>query len=44
MPDSLTLSQSAVAVLRFEIEGWKAKDAARRLPADRELAGGRARC
>jgi hypothetical protein len=27
-----------VAVLRFEIRGWKAKDPARRLPAYRELA------
>ena len=38
MPDSLTLSESAVAFLRFEIRGWKVKDAARRLPAYRELA------
>ena len=33
-----TLSANAVAVLRFEIRGWKAKDPARRLPAYRELA------
>jgi hypothetical protein len=33
-----TLSTTAVAVLRFEIRGWKAKDPARRLPAYRELA------
>jgi hypothetical protein len=38
MPDSLTLSESAVAVLRFEIRGWKAKSPASRLPAYRELA------
>ena len=38
MPDSLTLSESAVAVLRFEIRGWKAKNTASRLPAYRELA------
>ena len=33
-----TLSAEAVAVLRFEIRGWKAKDPAGRLPAYRELA------
>src|ERR1700722_8696459 len=32
------LSAEAVAVLRFEIKGWKAKDPGRRLPAYRELA------
>ena len=35
---TITLSAEAVAVLRFEIRGWKAKDPARRLPAYRELA------
>jgi hypothetical protein len=35
---TVTLSARAVAVLRFEIRGWKAKDPARRLPAYRELA------
>jgi hypothetical protein len=35
---TITLSAQAVAVLRFEIRGWKAKDLARRLPAYRELA------
>lgn len=38
MPDSLTLSEAAVAVLRFEIRGWKARNPAGRLPAYRELA------
>jgi hypothetical protein len=35
---TITLSAQAVAVLRFEIRGWKAKDPASRLPAYRELA------
>src|SRR5437764_13762188 len=35
---AITLSADAVAVLRFEIKGWRAKDTARRLPAYRELA------
>jgi hypothetical protein len=35
---TVTLSAKAVAVLRFEIRGWKAKDPAGRLPAYRELA------
>ena len=35
---TVTLSADAVAVLRFEIRGWKAKDPTRRLPAYRELA------
>ena len=35
---TITLSAQAVAVLRFEIRGWKAKDPAHRLPAYRELA------
>ncbi len=35
---TVTLSATAVAVLRFEIRGWKAKDPAGRLPAYRELA------
>ena len=34
---TMTLSAKAVAVLRFEIRGWKAKDPARRLPAYCEL-------
>ena len=34
---TITLSAQAVAVLRFEIRGWKAKDPASRLPAYREL-------
>src|SRR4051812_43621659 len=32
------LSENAVAVLRFEIKGWRSKDPTRRLPAYRELA------
>ena len=32
------LSESAIAVLRFEIKGWRAKDNTKRLPAYRELA------
>jgi hypothetical protein len=35
---TVTLSAKAVAVLRFEIRGWKAKDPGGRLPAYRELA------
>ena len=35
---TVTLSSNAVAVLRFEIRGWRAKDTATRLPAYRELA------
>ena len=35
---TVTLSATAVAVLRFEIRGWKARDSASRLPAYRELA------
>ena len=35
---TVTLSATAVAVLRFEIRGWKAKDPASRLPAYREMA------
>jgi hypothetical protein len=35
---TVTLSANAVAVLRFEIRGWKSKNPARRLPAYRELA------
>jgi hypothetical protein len=38
---TVTLSASAVAVLRFEIRGWKAKDPARRLPAYSELVAAR---
>jgi hypothetical protein len=34
----VTLSAEAVAVLRFEIRGWKSKDPARRRPAYCELA------
>jgi hypothetical protein len=37
MPDASALSANAVAVLRFEIKGWRAKDDAGRLPAYREL-------
>ena len=35
---TVKLSANAVAVLRFEIKGWTAKDPGRRLPAYRELA------
>jgi hypothetical protein len=35
---TVTLSANAVAVLRFEISGWRAKNPASRLPAYRELA------
>jgi hypothetical protein len=38
MPETLALSESAVAVLRFEIKGWEARDPRRRLPASRALA------
>ena len=38
MSMTLSLSVSAVAVLRFEIKGYRAKDPSRRLPAYRELA------
>src|SRR5438270_9843332 len=34
----IVLSASAVAALRFEIKGWRAKNPAGRLPAYRELA------
>jgi hypothetical protein len=34
----LSLSSNAVAVLRFEIKGWRPKNTASRLPAYRELA------
>ena len=35
---TVTLSENAVAVLRFEIKGWRAKNQESRLPAYRELA------
>ena len=35
---TVTLSEAAVAVLRFEIRGWKAKRKGARLAAYRELA------
>ncbi len=35
---TIALSESAVAVLRFEIKGWRAKNRESRLPAYRELA------
>ena len=35
---TMTLSANAVAVLRFEIKGWPAKNPVSRLPAYRELA------
>ena len=35
---TITLSEAAVAVLRFEVRGWKAKRKESRLPAYRELA------
>jgi hypothetical protein len=38
MPDTITLSPSAVATLRFEIKGWRSKVKGSRLPAYRELA------
>ena len=38
MPVEIALSENAVAVLRFEIKGWRAKNPESRLPAYRELA------
>ncbi|MFO0954101.1 MAG: hypothetical protein U0835_23695 [Isosphaeraceae bacterium] len=38
MPATIRLSENAVAVLRFEVKGWKARDPASRLSAYRELA------
>lgn len=38
MPTQIALSENAVAVLRFEIKGWRAKNKESRLPAYRELA------
>jgi antitoxin (DNA-binding transcriptional repressor) of toxin-antitoxin stability system len=38
MPVEIALSANAVAVLRFEIRGWRAKNKESRLPAYRELA------
>ena len=38
MAEPSRLSEAAVAVLRFEIKGYVARDKARRLPAYRELA------
>ena len=35
---TIALSETAVAVLRFEIKGWRAKNREGRLPAYRELA------
>src|ERR1017187_10798251 len=35
---TVTLSENAVAVLRFEIKGWRPKNKESRLPAYRELA------
>jgi hypothetical protein len=35
---TIVLSANAVAVLRFEIKGWRAKNKGSRLPAYRELA------
>ncbi len=35
---TITLSGAAVAVLRFEVGGWKAKRKESRLPVYRELA------
>jgi hypothetical protein len=35
---TVTLSENAVAVLRFEINGWRPKNKESRLPAYRELA------
>jgi hypothetical protein len=35
---TIALSETAVAVLRFEIKGWRAKNKESRLPAYRELA------
>jgi hypothetical protein len=36
--ETIRLSESAIAVLRFEIKQWRAKDPGRRLVAYRELA------
>jgi len=46
MSVEIAMSESAVAVLRFEIEGWRAKKKESRLPAYRELdaAGSWSRC
>jgi hypothetical protein len=38
MPETVTLSENAVAALRFEIRGWRPKRPESRLPAYRELA------
>jgi len=38
MPIQIALSSNAVAVLRFEIKGWRPKNKESRLPAYRELA------
>jgi hypothetical protein len=38
MPDAVILSPNAVAVLRFEIKGWRSKVRGHRLSAYRELA------
>jgi len=38
MPTQIALSENAIAVLRFEIKGWQAKNQESRLPAYRELA------
>ena len=38
MPTQIALSENAVAVLRFEIKGWRPKNKESRLPAYRELA------
>jgi hypothetical protein len=40
MPNPLAPSESAVAVPRFEVRGWKARNPASRLPAYSELVGG----
>ena len=38
---TIVLSADAVAVLRFEIKGWRAKNKGSRLPAYRELVKAR---
>lgn len=38
MFEHIRLSETAIAVLRFELRGWKAKDPSRRVEAYRELA------
>jgi hypothetical protein len=38
MPTQIGLSENTVAVLRFEIKGWRPKNKESRLPAYRELA------